>query len=266
MLRKLLKYEFRCMWREFAILWPAALAVAFLTGCSLEDNGQSSGMFSVVMAMVLTGVMIALFVISVIFIIKRFNSGLLRDEGYLMFTLPVTTGKLVLSKLLTALVMIIITCVVGIASMFLLSWKFINLPQDLLGEIFRAIGIITSEEPLLWLSMFQFCIMMLVWSAASILEIYAAISIGHLFQRWRVIISVIAYIVISAIQTQLMALIGNLATLVGLGDFMRYIRIGGGEYAAANTAFLMIILLGLAFCVAYYVITTLILSKNLNLE
>ena len=114
--------------------------------------------------------------------------------------------------------------------------------------------------------MFQFCIMMLVWSAASILEIYAAISIGHLFQRWRVIISVIAYIVISAIQTQLMALIGNLATLVGLGDFMRYIRIGGGEYAAANMAFLMIILLGLAFCVAYYVITTLILSKNLNLE
>ena len=183
-----------------------------------------------------------------------------------MFTLPVTTGKLVLSKLLTALVMIIITCVVGIASMFLLWWKFINLPQDLLGEIFRAIGIITSEEPLLWLSMFQFCIMMLVWSAASILEIYAAISIGHLFQRWRVIISVIAYIVISAIQTQLMALIGNLATLVGLGDFMRYIRIGGGEYAAANMAFLMIILLGLAFCVAYYVITTLILSKNLNLE
>lgn len=42
--------------------------------------------------------MVALFVLTMIVIIQRFYKGLLCDEGYLMFTLPVKPWQLIATK------------------------------------------------------------------------------------------------------------------------------------------------------------------------
>ena len=47
---------------------------------------------------VIVAVIVAIFVMNVIIVIQRFWNGLLQEEGYLMFTLPVTTRSLILSK------------------------------------------------------------------------------------------------------------------------------------------------------------------------
>ncbi|MGI6028910.1 MAG: hypothetical protein ACOX81_05840 [Candidatus Heteroscillospira sp.] len=130
---KLLKYDFRCMFKQFAMVWPAALALALINGFVQAPLAHHfSGSVNVVLMMLFVGVMIAMCVISAIFIITRFNSGLLGDEGYLMFTLPVTTPQLIFSKLVTAIVVVAVSGIVGMLSMVMLMLGYVNL-----GEFFN---------------------------------------------------------------------------------------------------------------------------------
>ena len=92
MLGKLLKYDLRSMLKQFAFIWPAALVMAVVNRFTigLLDSGDTfpelvSGMSMLIYVFIL----MALYVVSLLFIIQRFYKGLLGDEGYLMFTLPV---------------------------------------------------------------------------------------------------------------------------------------------------------------------------------
>ena len=42
MLGKLLKYDFRAMWKQFSIVWPAALAIALINRFTLPWQGNTS--------------------------------------------------------------------------------------------------------------------------------------------------------------------------------------------------------------------------------
>ena len=95
------------MGKQFAFIWPAALVMALLnrfTIGSLDSSDVTRELFSGVAMLVYVAILIALFVIALIFIIQRFYLGLLGDEGYLMFTLPVRPWQLIASKAICALV------------------------------------------------------------------------------------------------------------------------------------------------------------------
>ena len=70
-------------------------------------------------AMLYVALCIAVVVLAIVFIIQRFYNGLLKDEGYLMFTLPVKTWQLIKAKGLTALIVTVISGVIGISSVLL---------------------------------------------------------------------------------------------------------------------------------------------------
>ena len=107
MLLKLLKYDFRSMWKTFSLVWAACLVIALVNRFTLPFDGQSGavigdgdGLLSIMTALAFFGVLCAMFVAVMIFIVQRFYKGLLGDEGYLMQTLPVTADQLLWSKLL----------------------------------------------------------------------------------------------------------------------------------------------------------------------
>lgn len=94
MLGKLLKYDFRSMWKQFSVIWPAALILAFLNRFTMfgMDNpgGSAFGEWMGVISMGLFGgVCFTMVILSAVFVLTRFYKGLLGDEGYLMHTLPV---------------------------------------------------------------------------------------------------------------------------------------------------------------------------------
>ena len=104
MFGKLLKYDFRSMWKTFRIVWPAALILALVNRFTLfgtTNPGESAfGQWVSVISMGLfIGVCFTLVILSAVFVLTRFYKGLLGDEGYLMHTLPVKSWQLVLSKL-----------------------------------------------------------------------------------------------------------------------------------------------------------------------
>lgn len=198
MLLKLLKYDFRAMWKQLSLVWGAALVLAVVNRFTWFRNGpgmylrKDSGIPGM-LALAFTSVIIAMFVIAIGFVISRFSKGLLGDEGYLMHTLPVRSWQLVASKLICGTVTWIISGAVAFATPFIMTpWKdwMDNLNISVLFSLFRAVwGHLDQIAMLL-----EFCLMVLSAIIQGIAAIYLAVSIGHLFPRFRRLASVAAFI------------------------------------------------------------------------
>jgi len=197
MLLKLLKYDLRSMWKQFSLIWGAALALALVTRFTSsfrfrlharDFQGNIPGFFSAVLLVVLT----VMFVIAAVFVIRRFYKGLLGDEGYLMHTLPVRAWQLVLSKLTCAAVTVAGNLAVAVLAVLIMvptDWSEL-LDLTLWSDVFR--GVINHPDivPL----MLEFCLVLLAAGIQAVAVLYLAMSIGHLFSRRRGLASVAAYI------------------------------------------------------------------------
>lgn len=101
MLRKLLKHEFRATARVMIPLYLITVLLAVLTRATAlwAEMVTFDGMLGRNFLALLSGIiifgfvlaLIATFVVAVILAILRFRSNLMADEGYVMFTLPVST-------------------------------------------------------------------------------------------------------------------------------------------------------------------------------
>ena len=97
MLGKLIKYEFRATQRTILPLLAASLVLAVLANFSMRSIGREHSVF----VQVLTSALLMFFglsifaclLMSLVMMIQRFQRNLLTDEGYLMFTLPVSACR-----------------------------------------------------------------------------------------------------------------------------------------------------------------------------
>lgn len=194
MLLKLLKYDFRAMWKQFSLIWGAALVLALVnrftlnTGRRIPVMGENA---SSLLAIAFSVVLAAMFVIAVIFVIQRFARGLLGSEGYLMHTLPVRSWQLVAAKLICGTVtwigcgMVAVLCPLIMAPV---DWsEMIYLPWL---NVIR--GLIKHPDVILVFS--EICLMIVSAIVISISLMYLAMSIGHLFSHHRKLVSVAAFI------------------------------------------------------------------------
>lgn len=138
MLGKLLKYEFKATMRKFIPIYIAILLMAIVNriikGGVIDDKRQGLGIA------ILTALFISLVVITIIVIVQRFNKNLLSDEGYLMFTLPVSSESHIISKT-------IISVFWAIASCFIVMCTFMIIFGTLEGfkEVFENLDKIWTE-------------------------------------------------------------------------------------------------------------------------
>lgn len=193
MLLRLLKYDFRAMWKRFSLIWGAALALALVNRFTLfRDTGDAvfgqDGPFMFAFMCVI----VAMFVIAMIFVVDRFSKGLLGDEGYLMHTLPVRSWQLVASKLICGTVTWIGCGVVALLSPFIMApVNWLELMQfPFWSDILRGI----MKHPGTLALMAEFCLVILSFLVLFIASMYLAMAVGHLFSRHRRLISVAAFI------------------------------------------------------------------------
>ena len=129
MLSKLLRHEFRATGR---IMLPVyALLLVSCGGCTLFGRllGRypESTVLSVVQTVFATLFGVTTFgmlLLTLVLMVYRFYKNLMTDEGYLMFTLPVSRSQLIWSKLLVALVWSVLSTVLAA-----LAWMAYGLPQ-----------------------------------------------------------------------------------------------------------------------------------------
>lgn len=268
MLTKLLKYEFKATARTYGTIYLALLVVAGLLGFTFrgENDFTESRVFDVLF--ILYGLLaIALVVVTVITVIQRFTKNLLGREGYLMHTLPVTESQLVASKLLSSAVWLLASAVVGVVSlaiMFCVGADFTRLDLHDLWAEWTALRTNFQGEVLwglLWAALLCYARVL-----CTILCIYAACMVGHLFRAHNGIASVAAFFLMSWAQSWV-------ENLLNSGSVMRIFMGPDGSTIvseAANES--MAVFFGSAFAVTaafgavYFALTTLLMKKKLNLS
>lgn len=257
MLGKLLKYDFRAMWKQFSIVWPAALAIALINRFTLPWQGdtsllgsQADSLLGVVTIMAFVSVLVAMFVTGMIFVIRRFYSGLLGDEGYLMHTLPVHTWLLVLSKLICALAVTVLNAAVSVLAMFLLA------PIDWTGlfdlVMWKRLVQGLAEQPGAVLYLVEFCLMVAAGLTLMITMVYLSMALGHLFHRRRVLMSVAAFFVLDIAGNVILSLWDELG--------LPFLEPGGHLAMWAVTGLMLLPALGMFLATSY------LLKRHLNLE
>lgn len=259
MLFKLLKYDFRAMWKQFALIWGAALALALVNRFSIFLNADGrethfrSASLSAVPVFAFTAALIAMFVISVIFVIQRFSKGLLGDEGYLMHTLPVRPWELVASKLICGIVTWVLSGMVALLSPVLMIP--LNLP-DLLQFPWVKLLCGILKHPNTILLMMGFCLLVISSIALFISVMYLSIAIGHLVSRHRKLICTAAFIGLYIVLLNFYARISSIALVRWLMD----LNTSGAGAMFKCSAFVLVPALALLAAVCW------ILENKLNLE
>lgn len=266
MLSKLLRHEFRATGR---IMLPVyALLLVSCGGCTLFGRllGRypESTVLSVVQTVFATLFGVTTFgmlLLTLVLMVYRFYKNLMTDEGYLMFTLPVSRSQLIWSKLLVALVWSVLSTVlaalawmaeisvVGRENVFsLIAQGLRSLRQHLSGNLTGCAAAL---------------VVLCLVSCGVIPEVYAAISLGHSSPttrsccRW-------CFIIGFGIVTQT---IGSIFASVGIQininpDLWTNLPVVQVFSSLAWAAAGVSALLG----AAYYVLTLLMLKKRLNLQ
>lgn len=268
MFGRLVKYDFRSMFKQFGFIWPAALVLALVNHFTLSglDSTSAVGETTAGMAMlVYVAILMAMFVITMIFVIQRFFKGLLGDEGYLMHTLPVKPRQLIASKLLAAVAATLLSIAVAILSILLIApFQWVHE----LGDLFRGLGYLFTH----WsihathgvLFILEFVLFLCVGMAQGYLQLYLAMALGHLFNRNRVAMSVVAYVAINAVMGTLLGVLGsiNFRPLRTALDVVSGVEGIAGAHVAVWIA---IVWTGLLSAL-YFFCTEYILRRRLNLE
>lgn len=287
MYRKLCKYEFKSIARTLLPIYLAVIAVSIInafsetvssgslmSGSSFLGTGSLFsnilGLFQAVAALAYFGVLVALFVLTTVVIIQRFYKGLLCDEGYLMFTLPVKTWHLVASKATVAFVMSVVSGIAAMISILILGLGATADPLGLLANLFdfqgwaRVLHQLNIQYPAWPLYVIEFIVMCILTALAALFHVYVSMAIGHLARKHRVMMSVVAYIIISM---ALSFISGFVLILVGASN----LYIGAWLAQLSPTANMHVLLIGMILwnfieLVVFAIGTERILSKKLNLE
>ena len=267
MLSKLLKYEFRATGRIMLPVYALLLVTAggtSVTG-SLMGRYPESTVLSIFRTLFMTLFAFTTFgvlLLTLVLMVYRFYKNLMTDEGYLMFTLPVSRSQLIWSKLLVSLVWSVLSTVlaalawmaeisvVGRENVFsLIAQGLRSLRQHLSGNLTGCAAALV--------------VLCLVSCLVSFLKFYAAISLGHSFSNHKLLLSVVFYIGFGiAVQTIL-----SVVTAAGIR-----IDVDPDFWADPPAAVLLsYVIWGTAAwsvleCAAYYILTLLTLKKRLNLQ
>ncbi len=266
MLGKLFKYEFKATGRIMLPIYIATLVICIIS--SVFFNFAPSGEWDEHKLLTFTTLIIfALFifmvaaaiVLSYIISILRFKKNLFDSEGYLMNTLPVTTGQNIGAKLLTSVIYQIFTLIVAILA-FMIFTIGIDPAENInmLGELYNLfVSLINHMTGEIFLFTAEFIILCILSLVLLNIEFYAAISIGHSSNSSRVLKSVAAYIVFYVIQNIIDSIL-----LIICGLNIDTVDTNSFPYLL----FTGLIIIEVIYILIYYFITNYFMKKKLNLQ
>ncbi len=255
------------MGRILLPLYAILLAGSGIIAIWLKSGIASNPLVSMVLRR-LSSIVVVLFVlfalatalIMALLVIQRFYKNLLGTEGYLMFTLPVTTAENIISKGITSTIWILLGGVAGgIGAMVVIVGaggvpleEFLTDVREMLNLVFDYAG---NGSPVL--GGILFAVLMLLGLLQSLAQVYAAAAIGQLWNDHKVLGGILAYIGLSVIEVLVMRIPG----IAQLSTTMEEMLEGTGVASMLN----LILVTGLGL-VIYYVIAWALLDKKLNLE
>jgi len=295
MLGKLIKHDFRSLSRvllptQLAILGATILAtIGFAVNLKMDySHVQINGVLSLIR--VITGLLSGIMVVAIIaasilvafIIFQRFYKNLISDEGYLTFTLPVTTTNILWSKLITAMIWTLISSAVIFVclNIFVLFGTgndgFVNLDAyRAIGEALNAVNTAIGAR-VIW-PILEIILFILIAAANNILQIYLALIIGGVVShKHKVLAGIGFYFAINFAVSMLMSIIQFLFSGSMLNSFNNLngiqwenknaLEIYNHLFGAIQPYYWFYLGLILALTVGYFLLSRYLLKNKLNLE
>lgn len=289
MLKQLLKYEFKATKSLYFGLYLALALLSVVLGVTFRQehalaHSTSFQNLEVILMIVYVSVILAIAVLCFVSTVQRFYQNLLGREGYLMHTLPVNENQLILSKLLTSMVWVLcsglvgIVCITGMVSIGVLDAEVLGTENwdrwmQLWGMLYGELG------AKFWLVTFWTILINLARLASLILCVYAACMIAHQFPKHVMVAGILAFIGLNIVETQLDRLLGtnDVSMIMDVTYRVVGVNVTGVSYGVTPMRWLTAVLgtdVGYLFCfvvtsafaAAYFFLTRWLMKHKLNLE
>jgi hypothetical protein len=258
MLGKLMKYEFKATGRIFLPLFAALLVVAGVNRLFIDLNFKVPQIIGTTVSVIM---IVAICVIALIITLQRFYRNLLKNEGYLMFTLPVSTDSLIWSKLFVAAIWSVVSLIAVLIAVSIMTLTGLHLREmlDSIAQFLRDIGKCGFTGVLLTVEAIVLAVITLF---TSILLLYVCMALSLLVNRHRVGFSFLMYIVITTIGQIIFAILATVAAFSKFFESFNHFPGTGQVQAFFGIYFLCVAIPGAIF----YFLTRFMLQKKLNLE
>lgn len=204
MVRKLMKHELIALFRILVWFMGAVMLLGVIARISLEsvtliDSGSGANIgLNVGLTLSTTFSVsfwffsiIALWYAALILSVVRYFKSLFTGEGYLTFSLPVTPTQLLLAKFFSALIasaaciaVVILSCLVMLPST---AWAGLG---DVIYNLFAVIREFFASEPIVIIEVLLAIIAII---PSGLLYLYLVASIGQLFTKGRIVITIALY-------------------------------------------------------------------------
>ena len=268
MLGKLIKYEMKATGR---ILFPLYLLILVATvGFAVsvryneffDGHHQPFAVLGGIFAVLLVAAVLVVVIMTVVLVVQRFYKNLLGHEGYLMFSLPVSTAENIACKSLTAFLWVIFSLLLGGLCAFLVTsivGDFGGMMESM--KLYWTTFVQSQDRAFITRMVILGVILFIVMILGTIGHVYAALAIGHQWNDHRILGSFLAYIGISFAENFLLSFL-NQAQNLAFSVFSE----GTVEPISATSAMILVIAVNAVLVVIYNLITWLLLDRRLNLE
>lgn len=269
MLGNLFKYEFKACSRILLPVYGSSIIMSLFASLVMlllpENMSQISnavviivGILATVVMMMFAVAMYASILVSIIYSVIRFKKSLLGSEGYVMNTLPVSAFSNVMAKMLCTFVYMLLSSVTVIICILLFAF----IPSGVaLPDLISGFGEFVKEFAQLGISAWSYVVfivaMIVVSTFKSIAMMYAAMAVGHSFNKSKVLISFGIYILAGFVES----IVSTILLVVILYAFS-----SESAQTVFNVLITVVTAVGLIFGAAYTTVATLFIKKRLNLE
>ena len=259
MLGKLLKYEIPAMGRKLLPLYVAWSATALLLGLTTQSSESKSEFMVVISALLYTAIATAIFVMTIILIVQRYKNSLLGDEAYFNHVLPVSVAEHIGNKAISATMWIFVTVLVAILTGILIGIGAIIVSGEAFSfrELLQSLLSIDFDLPKHFgLYVIEVLLLTITGIVKTIMQIYAAITIGHQVQNRTTLASIGAYILIMIFESS----VGRV-----LIPLVMKIEYSADGFVNFNRIFIPGFILAVIFSVIYFFICKYLMENRLNL-
>lgn len=272
MLGKLIKYDILADWKKYVIVYAATLLLSIMTFIleKCVSAVQNNAFLIIIDDFISAAFMVMTIATSLmvfVFAVMRFYKNLVRDEGYLMHTLPVPTWQLIASKLITVYIWFIAAVIVIIASMGIILgepfWVFKL--ADGYSEFIAGLTEMAGEEAV---QPFMDCMGYIMLSTILspfyfMSHIYFSLALGNLSNGHKLGIAVLAFFGTNIAEQIIAAVIMsvNAADIITAEDVPEL-----QVFTFLNSSMLALIIFSTVLAVGMLIGAERIFAKKLNLE
>lgn len=282
MLSKLMKYDFRDQGR---LQWPLQMGVVLggivagfcmaYTMRTAELMGPHDGPqgLQIVMIVLIALVMMAIAassIITQILVGRQYYQNCFCDEGYLTFTLPVSSGKILLSKVLTGSLWVLVNLIAVCVGVGLFMWIGFSYNAQASAQIMEGFAKLKAElaaSPIagsITSFIIQYTLLLLISTVSSVVMVDFVVTLGNrLARKHKILCAVGLYFLLTFIVSAISGVVSSamMMTLMRAGDFDWNIYV-----TSMNGVFTVSILMSVVMTAVMYYFMARMLKNNLNLE